>query len=76
MQCSRNEGPERRGASSSLFPKPEHQGEASCPLPGVSEMYAFGIDVSKLVEKKGFDEKNLAAKAGFVSFLFFVGSDL
>lgn len=72
-QCSRNEGAERRGASSSLFPKPEHQGEASCPLPGVSEMYAFGIDVSKLVEKKDLMRKIWLQRLGLFHFYSLLG---
>jgi len=60
MQCSRNEGADKRDSSSSLFPaKSEHCGETSCPLPGVLEedVCVFGSDVAKLVEEKDLIRK-------------------
>lgn len=68
MQCSGNEGAEKKDASSSLFLKSEHQGEASCPLPGVFEMC-----MCQASGRKGFDEKNLAAKAGLCHFYSLLG---
>lgn len=57
MQCSGNEGPEKRGASLSPFPKSEHRGEAPYRLPAAFEMGAFGRDVSKLVEEEDLMRK-------------------
>lgn len=73
MQCSGNEGPEKRGASSSLFPKREHQGEALCPLSGVLEMCGFGSDVSKLVKEKDLVRKTWLQKLHLFRFYSLLG---
>lgn len=73
MQCSGNEGAEKRDASFSLFPKSEYQGKASCCLPGVFEICAFRSDVSKLAEEKDLMRKICLQKLGLFHFYTLLG---